>query len=253
MGSLVSPNVANLYMEYFEQNALSNASHPPNFGRGMWMTHLSSRRKSTNRTTYNTLTVLTLPSSLQWRPTRRMVQFPSWTSLLNHRLMGIFLSLCTGNLPTQTSIYSGTVTTTSQQNLVLSTPSTIGLKQCVAILSFFVKKFFAPGRHSPNANTLNRLQTRWRKGLAGPPGMLLMGLTIRVLQAPSPLPLNSKQRVILLASRRSVGGMAYRPTSKVVAPSRTYWYPPRTKTPLSVKVGPYIGSTVVTLPVMMNT
>ena len=37
---------------------------------------------------------------------------------------------------------------------------------------------------------------------------------------------------------------------KVVAPSRTYWSPPRTKTPWSAKVGPYIGSSVVTLPVM---
>ena len=36
------------------------------------MTLLSSKRKSTNRTSYNTLTVLTLPSSLQWRTTRRM-------------------------------------------------------------------------------------------------------------------------------------------------------------------------------------
>ena len=52
---------------------------------------------------------------------------------------------------------------------------------------------------------------------------LLMGLTITALQVPSP-PMKLKQRVILLnfihkvsvkASRRSVGGMAYKPTSKV--------------------------------------
>ena len=43
-----------------------------------------------------------------------------------------------------------------------------------------------------------------------------------------------------------------RPTSKVVIPSGTYWSPPRTKTPWSAKVGPYIGSNVVTSPVMMN-
>ena len=50
-----------------------------------------------------------------------------------------------------------------------------------------------------------------------------------------------------------MGGMTYRPTSKVAAPSRTYWSPPRIKTPWSAKVGPYIGSNVLTLPVMMNT
>ena len=38
--------------------------------------------------------------------------------------MKICLSLCTGNLPTWIGTYSGTVTTTSQQNLVLSTPPT---------------------------------------------------------------------------------------------------------------------------------
>ena len=37
MGSPVSPIVANLYMEYFEQKALSTAPHPPGSGTGMWM------------------------------------------------------------------------------------------------------------------------------------------------------------------------------------------------------------------------
>ena len=40
MGSLVSPIVANLYMEYFEQMVLSTAPHPSGFGAGMWMTHV---------------------------------------------------------------------------------------------------------------------------------------------------------------------------------------------------------------------
>ena len=45
MGSPVSPIVAYLYMEYFEQKALSTASHPTGYGAGMWMTPLSSKRK----------------------------------------------------------------------------------------------------------------------------------------------------------------------------------------------------------------
>ena len=65
MGSLVSPIVANLYMDYLEQKALSTAPHPPGAGAGLWMTPLSSTRKSTNKTSSNTLTVLTLPSKLQ--------------------------------------------------------------------------------------------------------------------------------------------------------------------------------------------
>ena len=61
MGSPVSPIVPNLYMEYLEQKALSTASHPPRSGAHLWLTPLSSTRKSINKTSSNTLTVLTLP------------------------------------------------------------------------------------------------------------------------------------------------------------------------------------------------
>ena len=47
MGSPVSPIVANLYMEYFEQKLKPT---PPGSGAGMWMAPLSSKTKSTNRT-----------------------------------------------------------------------------------------------------------------------------------------------------------------------------------------------------------
>ena len=147
MGSPVSPIVANLYMEYFEQKALSTAPTPQVSGAGMWMKHLSSKRKSINRTSYNTSTVLTLTFSLQWRTIRRMEPSPSWTPLLNQRLMGNCLPLCTGNLPTLTSTYSGTVTITSQPSLVLSTPSPIGPKQYAAILSFSTKRRPTSGMH----------------------------------------------------------------------------------------------------------
>ena len=39
-------------------------------------------------------------------------------------------------------------------------------------------------------------------------------------------------KVSVKASRRSVGGMTYRPTSKVVAPSKTYSSPPMDKDPM---------------------
>ena len=147
MGSPVSPISANLYMEYFEQRLPVLPHTPPGSGAGMWITYLSSKRKSINRTSYNTSTVLTLPFSLQWRTIRRMGTSPSWTPLLNQRPMGNCLPLCTGNLPTLTSTYSGMVTITSQPSLVLSTPSSIGPKQCAAILSFSTKRRPTSGMH----------------------------------------------------------------------------------------------------------
>ena len=47
IGSLVSPIVANLYMEHFEREALRSATNPPGFGLGLglWMTLLSSRNR----------------------------------------------------------------------------------------------------------------------------------------------------------------------------------------------------------------
>ena len=75
--------MANLYMEYFEQKAQSAATHSLDYGLGMWMTHvippkaylfsqnidvqknkftyLLSKRKITNRTSWNTLIVLNWP------------------------------------------------------------------------------------------------------------------------------------------------------------------------------------------------
>ena len=41
MGSPVSPVVTNLYMEFFEDRALTTAVNPPDGGKGLWMTHLS--------------------------------------------------------------------------------------------------------------------------------------------------------------------------------------------------------------------
>ena len=68
------------------------------------MTHLSSRRESTNRTSYNTLTVLTLPFSLQWRTTRRMVPFPILDSIVKPEADGN-LSITVYRKPTHTDQY----------------------------------------------------------------------------------------------------------------------------------------------------
>ena len=163
-----------------------------------------------------------------------MAPSPSWTPLLNLRLMAYYLSLCTGNLHIQTSACSRIVTITSQPNLVSSTPSPIGPKQCAASLSCSNRKRTTSGRLSPIENILNGLWTRWRKDSTGPPVRLLMGLTTKALQLPNLSPLKLIIRVIfsypthkvfMKVSKGSVVDMAFKPTSKVAAPSRASWSP----------------------------
>ena len=53
MGSPVSPIVANLYMEYLEQKLFDYCPHPLGSGAGLWMTPMSSTRRSTSKTSFN--------------------------------------------------------------------------------------------------------------------------------------------------------------------------------------------------------
>ena len=167
------------------------------------------------------LTVLTLPSGLQWRTTRRMGPSPNWTPLSNLRLMVAYPSLCTGNPHIQTSTYIGTVTITSQPNLVSSTPSLIGPKQCAASLSCSNKKRTTSGRLSLNANIQSGLWTRWRKDLTRLPVRSLIGLITKALQVPMLSPAELKLRatlsypthkVFVKVSKRSMVDMAFKPT-----------------------------------------
>ena len=155
---------------------------------------------------------------------------PSWTPLLNQRLMVHLPSLYTGNPLILTSTYSGTVTITSLSNSVLSTPSPIGPPQCAASLSCSNRKRTISGRLSLNANIPNGLWTKWSKDLTSPPDRPLVGAP----QVPNLPPMKIKTRVTLSylthkvfvkASKRSVVGMAYKPTSKVVEPFKASWSP----------------------------
>ena len=132
------------------------------------MTPLSSTRWSKSKTSFNALTVLTLPSSLQWRTTRRMGPSPSWTPVSKLRLMVAYLSLCTGNPHIQTSTYSGIAIVTSQPSLVSSTPSLIGPKQCAVSLSCSNKKRTTSGRLSKckhAKSVLDKLEKRLNRSI----------------------------------------------------------------------------------------
>ena len=96
---------------------------------------------------------------------------------------------------------------------------------------------------------------KWRKDSTGLLVRSLIGPTTRALQLPNLPLMKLKTRVILSypthkvfvkVSKRSVVGMAFKPTSKVAGPSKASWSSPRTKTLWSTKVVPFIGINVVT-------
>ena len=53
MGSPISPIVANLYMEQFENQAINTALHPPFSGEGLWMTPSPSCSHPTRQVSWN--------------------------------------------------------------------------------------------------------------------------------------------------------------------------------------------------------
>ena len=178
---------------------------------------------------------------------------PSWTPLSNQRLMVAYPSLCTGNSHIQTSTYSGIAIITSQPNSVQSIPSPIGPKQCAAGLSCSNKKWTTLGRLSLNGKypkwALDKVEKRLNKSTsetidgANNQGTTVLSLMKSKLKVTLSYPTH---KVLVKSSRRSVVDMAFKLTSKVAAPSRTSWSPPRTKTLWSTKVMPYIGTNVVT-------
>ena len=169
MGSPVSPILANLYMDYFEEKALSNGPYPPR----LW-----------HRYVYDTFVILkevnkqnfpqhinSVDPAIQFtvETTRRMVPSPFWIPLVNQRLMVSYLLLYIRNLQIQTNIYSGTATIIPQPNTVYLVLTPIGPTVFVAILTFSKKKWSISGKHLAIVNTPNGLWKRWRKDLPGHP------------------------------------------------------------------------------------
>ena len=76
MGSPVSPIVANIYMEAFENRAISMALHPPRL-RGMLMIPLCYNTIHTKKSSSITSTQWTLPSNSLLRKVKKMVLYPS--------------------------------------------------------------------------------------------------------------------------------------------------------------------------------
>ena len=251
MGSPVSPIVANLYMEYLEQKALSTAPHPPRFW-GRYVDDTFVIHKEANKQGF-LQHINSVDPAIRFtvEDNKEDGSIPFLDTIVKPEAKVLCPYLYTRNPHTQTIIYSGTATITSLPSLVSSKPSPTGLPPCAAILSCFKKKRSTSGKLSPNATIPNGLWTRWRKDSTSLPVRLMIGATtmpslptkeclVRVtLSYPT-------HKVFVKVSKRSVVGMASKLTSKVAELSKAYWSPQRTKTLWSTKVVPSIGTNVVT-------
>ena len=251
MGSPVSPIVANLYMEYLEQKALSTAPNPPKFW-GRYVDDTFVIHKEANKQSF-LQHINSVDPAIRFtvEDNKEDGSIPFLDTIVKPEVDGPCPSLYTGNLHIQTSIYSGTVTITSQPSLVSSKPSPIGFPQCAAILSCSKRRNNTSGKLSLNATTPNGPWTKWRKDLTGLPDRSMMGATI----LPSLPTMECKVRVTLSypthkvfvkVSKGSVVDMASKLTSRVAKPSKTSWSPLRTRTLCSTKVVPYTGTNATT-------
>ena len=175
MGTPVSPIVANLYMEYLEQKALSTAPHPPRFwcrnvddtfvihteaNKQGFLQHINSVDPAIRFTVkdnkedgsipfLDTIVKPEVDGSLSITVYRKPIhtdQYLQWDS--NHHLSAKFSVI---------------------------QPSPTGLPQCAVILSCSKKKRITSGKLSLNANIPNGLWTRWREDSTGLQGRLLIG------------------------------------------------------------------------------
>ena len=116
------------------------------------MTPSSSTRQNTARNFFNTSTVRIHTSNSQWNPHSR-THFPSWTLSSPSNQTTPSALQCTESPPTQINIYTGTATTTSQQNKVSSTPWHIGPKQYLPLRTAWTKNWTTSKQPSNTANS----------------------------------------------------------------------------------------------------
>ena len=128
MGSPVRPIVANLYMEYFEQKALSTAPTPRFWCRYVDDTCVIHKEIHKQELLHINSVDPTIQFTVETNKEDGAIPF----------LYTIVKPEANGTLSI-TYTLSGTVTTTSQLCLVLSTPFPTGPKQFVAILRFSAK------------------------------------------------------------------------------------------------------------------
>ena len=254
MGSPVSPIVANLYMEYLEQKALSTATNPRFWCRFVDDTFVICKEVNKQGFLQH---INSVDSAIKFtvEDTKEDGSIPFLDTIVKPEAVGTLSTTVYRKPNILTSTYSGTVTIhCSAKFSVIHTLSHRATTVCSKPELLQQEK-----DHLREALTKCKYP-KWaldkvKKTLDGSTSEVNEGVATKALQLPNLSPMKLKIRVILSypphkvfvkVPKRSVVDMALKPSSKVAGPSKASCSPPRTKTLWSTKVVPYIGTNVVT-------
>ena len=176
MGSPFSPIVANLYMEYLEQKALSTAPHPPSSGAGMVYDTFVIHKEANKQGFLQHINSVDLAIRFTVEDNKEDGSIPFLDTIVKPEVDGS-LSITVYRKPTHTDQYLQWDSHHHLSAKIQCYPNPLpqGL-HCVHQSWVAPKrKKSTPGRLSPTANILNGLWTRWRYDSTGLPGRLIMG------------------------------------------------------------------------------
>ena len=250
MGSPVSPIVANLYMEYLEQKALSTAPTPKFWCRYVDDTFVIHKEANKQGFLQHINSVdpairFTVEDNKEDGP------IPFLDTIVKPEADGT-LSITVYRKPTHTDQYlqwdshhhlsakfSVIQTLSHRASTVCSKPELLQQEKD-HLRKALTKCKYPKWALDKVEKRLNRSTRQVTDGAQIVPNLPTMKSKIwGTLSYPT-------HKVFVKTSKRSMVGMASKPTSKVTEPSKTYWSHPRTKTLWSTKVVPSIGTNVVT-------
>ena len=252
MGYPVSPIVANLYMDYLEQKALSTAPTPLGSGAGVVDDTFVIHKEVNKQGFLQHINSVDPAVRFTVEDNNEDGSIPFLDTIVKPEADGT-LSITVCRKPTYTdqclqwdsphhlsAKFSVIHTLSHRASTVCSKPEL--LQQEKDHLRKAVTKCKYPKWALDKVEKRLNKSTRAGSLMGAPqvPNLPPMKLKIRVtLSYPT-------HKVFVKASKRSVVDMAFKLTSKVAGPSKTSWSPPRTKTLWSTKVVPSIGTNVVT-------
>ena len=251
MGSPVSPIVANLYMEYLEQKALSTAPNPPKFW-GRYVDDTFVIHKEANKQSF-LQHINSVDPAIRFtvEDNKEDGSIPFLDTIVKPEVDGS-LSITVYRKPTHTDQYlqwdshhhlsakfSVIQTLSHRASTVCSNPELLQKKK-QHLRKALTKCNYPKWALDKVEKRLNRSTRQVNEGATTLPSLPTMECKVRVtLSYPT-------HKVFVKVSKGSVVDMASKLTSRVAKPSKTFWSPLRTRTLCSTKVVPYTGTNATT-------